>query len=754
MPRSSRGAAVLTALALGVTGACRPSPPEWKSSLALADFVAHQSHNLSTELISPADGVGLDNVGSGWRLRHDEGGAPVAEMRRQLGRLRVFSPSADLESVELELGLSPATESGPVRVNVRLNRQTLGDLEVSEDWSANRLEVPPGRARPGLNVLDVWHRERSRTQPSVRLRRLHVFSRSGRPLWSSRPHRIRTRSGRTGAPAEPVVEMPTASVLDLVLRVPEDARLSGRFGVEPAPGHRFAHVEISIRLLDEEGEEHVLLEERAGGAVTGREVDVDLVAWSGELARLRWEVTGPSPALVRWHETRILSTEAGLEPPAAPITREVPERSGRLGRPEVFVILLDAARADALSPFGGPHATPAIERLAADGTIFRQAVSSSSWTLPSVSGMLTGLHAEVLGVGAWQDPLPYAVPTLPELMTAADYRTVLFSQHPLYTIEESLRRGFKRFRALGGDKTAALPRRGELMARRRRTFALIHLLPPHTPYAPPAPYRGRYTAGYAGDMSVTAENLNRFQPSDPEVPSETDLGYVRDRYLENVAFADSLVDRILKSLERHERYADALVILTSDHGEALLEHGHFLHSQDVYREVLHVPLVIKWPRSLTGFRSVVDEPVSLLDLAPTLVDGLDLEGAEDGFQGRSLLPLVFGGRSGERSFYAMTRGADGPNQAAVPKLMLESNGWRAHYAPLQGTTELYDAVRDPREERDLAPEQPLRALLLRQSLLIQSARNRELLGSKEPDRPDRDLAPERTEQLKALGYLN
>ena len=741
--------------ALLLAGACGPPRRDWNSSLDLADFVAHQRLNVSTEMISPAEGLGLDNIGSGWHLRDDEEGEPVAEMRRQLGRLRVFSPEADLASVELELGLSPAAESGPVSVNVHLNRQSLADLDVSRPWSTYRLEVPAEMVRPGLNVLDVWHMERSRTQPSVRFRRARLSSSSGRPLWPQRPDLIRALNVEAEGAVERRVEMPTASFLDMVLRVPEGAYLTGGFSVEPAPGGDGAFVDVSVGLLDESGEEQSLLQERVKGEVARpRKVGVDLARWSGELVRLRWGVTGPGNALVRWHGAGVLSTEPRLEPPSPVIGRVAPDRTGRLGQPDVIVILLDAARADVFSPFGGSHETPAVARLAADGTVFRRAVAGSSWTLPSVSTMLTGLHADTLGIGAWEDRLPDQVPTLPEMMTSAGYRSVLFSQHPFYAYEKSFKRGFKRFRALRGKNTTELPRRRELMAPRRPTFALVHLLPPHTPYTPPAPFRGRHTADYTGDMKVDAKHLNSFHPSDPERPSEDDVRYVLDRYLENVAYADSLVGRVLASLEKHGRYDDALVVLASDHGEAFMEHGRFLHSQNVHREVLHVPLVIKWPASVTGFRSVVDDPVSLLDLAPTLVDGLALDGADDGFQGRSLLPLVFGEQGGERPCYAVTRGANGPNQAAMPKLMLELGGWRVHSTPLRGTTELYDVARDPLETHDLAPEEPLQALLLRQSLQIQSAWNRELLRQEEPDQTGGDLDSEAVEQLEALGYLN
>jgi arylsulfatase A-like enzyme len=420
----------------------------------------------------------------------------------------------------------------------------------------------------------------------------------------------------------------------------------------------------------------------------------------------------------------------------------------------VIVIMLDAARADAFSPFGGPHETPAVARLAADGTVFRQARAGSSWTLQSVVGALTGLHADALGVSAWRDRLPDEVPSLPELLEAAGYDTVLFSQHPFYRYDDSYRRGFHRVRVLKGDDTTTLPPARELLASAGPTFALVHLLPPHIPYTPPEPFRGRYTSAYAGEMTVEPERLRPFTPDSPEPPSEADVRYVHDRYLENVAYADSLVGRVLGILDRTGRYDDALIVLLSDHGEAFLEHGRFVHSLDLYREVLHVPLVVKWPQSLASFRSEVDEPVTLLDLAPTLVDALALRGAEDGFQGRSLLPLAFGETVPPRALYAVTRGEGSPNRAATPRLMLESRGRSVHFAPLVDRTELYDVERDPGERNDLAPHQQLEALLLRQSLLVQSAWNRELLRVEEEEPPSEELDDESVEQLEALGYLN
>jgi arylsulfatase A-like enzyme len=737
----------LAALGLVSSVGCRGP----QDTLALADFVDHQKGNLATDVISPAESRGVGALAGGWRLDDDEEGQPIATMPHELSRIRLFSPDGSLEAVELELGLAPGVGDDTAEMTVNLNRQSLGVLDVQKGWSTHRLGVPAGMVRAGLNALDLRAKG---TGGKVRLRRAVMVPGGGRPPWPKRPDRIRVGPGRGEAGGGRTVVMPTASVLDMVLRVPVGGRLVGGFTVEPAAGLDFTSVEVSVRLLDEGSEEHTLLREVVPRDLKQpRRVDVDLARWSGTLARLRWQVRGPGNALVRWHGAGVGSPAPGPEPPPLPIPRVAPDRSGRLGHPDVILILLDAARADVLFPFRPAEETPAVARLARQGTVFRHASAGSSWTLQSVTGLLTGLYADTLGVWAWRDRLPAAAPSLPELMRSAGYDTFLFSQHPFYRYDDSYRRGFERVLTLKGDDAATLPSR-RLIDPDRPTFSLVHLLPPHIPYTPPEPFRGRYTANYEGEMRVDPKHLRTFGPKRPDRPGETDLRYVFDRYRENVAYADRLVARVLGILERHDRYDDALVVLTADHGEAFLEHGRFVHSLDLYREVLHVPLVIKWPRSLEGFRSEVDGPVSLLDLLPTLVDGLSLEGADDGFQGRSLLPLIFGEPAARRSFYAVTRGEGSPNREAEPRLMLEQEGWRVHVAPLEGRVELYDVERDPGERVDRAPERPLEALRLRQSLLIQSSWNRDLLEGDTEDRPTQGLDPEELEQLEALGYLN
>jgi arylsulfatase A-like enzyme len=174
----------------------------------------------------------------------------------------------------------------------------------------------------------------------------------------------------------------------------------------------------------------------------------------------------------------------------------------------------------------------------------------------------------------------------------------------------------------------------------------------------------------------------------------------------------------------------------------------------LHREFLHVPLVIKWPGRVLGFEARVMEPVSLVDIVPTLVDGLALPERKGGFQGRSLLPIVFDSASRQEALSATTRGTASYRQPPRPQQMLQTGPWKILFDPLTDQSRLYQIENDPAETQDLSGELPMRALLLRQMLQRQVALNRELLRESPEPGPVEEMDTELEEQLEALGYLD
>jgi len=760
--RQARFGICLVCLALTLAG-CRDRPPTpdrvW---LDFADEIWHQSGNFSTDLISAPRQSGLDNLGYGWRHVHaDDPDRAAFEMEVPTARLFFFSADGDTVAFEIEVSVVGKGRLKKTPLVLTLNDRALVDLPLTRQWERHRVEIPSGVIREGRNRLEFriphppkFQKLRHRLRP--KMRRLRLVAANERGVWPQRPSSIQLANDAEEATGRDTFQIPSPGWLEVVTELPERPRLRARFKVLRPPGADVEPVLVYAKLVDQGLEEHHLAQERVTDSSGEHDFAVDLGRWQGQPVQLRLGVGGPGNAVVSWSWAVVEGQPGQPRPADIDLIRSLPApSSGRLGRPDVLIVLLDAARADAFSPFGGERPTPNTARLAAEGTVFQEAMAASSWTGQSIPSVFTGLYPDTLRVGPWGSPLPSKVNTMAELLSRVGYRTVLWTQHPFYDYQRDLKRGFQEFYRSEFRDYGALPSRQELLSEKQPTFAFVHLIPPHAPYTPPLPYRGLYSSWYTGTVVPQANFLGEFpQRRNLEVLSEEDRRFIRDRYDENVAFADSQVGALLSILDAADRYEDTLVILLSDHGEAFLEHDRFLHSRMLFREFLHVPLVIKWPREARGFMAQVDQPISLVDVLPTLVDGLAVPTQQAGYQGRSLLPVVFESADRHGPLWATTRRVDSYQKPPRPLQMLQTGGWKILFDPLKGKSRLFQIDSDPGENTDLSGELPMRALYLRQAVQRQAIFNQELLlGDSAPEKIE-ELDAEIEEQLEALGYVN
>ena len=357
-------------------------------------------------------------------------------------------------------------------------------------------------------------------------------------------------------------------------------------------------------------------------------------------------------------------------------------------RPDVLLISIDSVRADTLT-FLDPETTPNLARLARRGTVFTQAVSGSSWTLPAHAQMFTGQPPAVHGVQKDDLRIDPATPTLSEVLSRGGWRTAGFWTGWYLSSEYGFGRGFDTYRnsmtvdpEANEDLKAALLERGdeadealslmrqvashqditsqqlvedvlsELDALDRQAgaeprFLFCHLFDPHYDYIPPAPFDTAFDPDYTGEMTGHGFWDNRlvFDPAQNPARqiSDRDLEHVRALYRGELAWTDAALGRILDRLEADGRLANTLVIVTSDHGEEFFEHGDRGHRNTLYDEVLRVPLLIVPPGSAAGTAPrLCETQVTLSDLLPTALDYAGLDAGDDVF-GRSLRPLVEGG---------------------------------------------------------------------------------------------------------------
>ncbi len=386
----------------------------------------------------------------------------------------------------------------------------------------------------------------------------------------------------------------------------------------------------------------------------------------------------------------------------------------------VVLVSIDTLRADHLPAYGSRRVrTPAIDALAADGQVFEQAYAHSPQTLPSHASILSGRLPFEHGV---RDNMGFALKPderlLSSMLGARGYETAAFVSAYVLRAATGLGAGFDEYddtlptssteialgdvQRDGADTVAAVDRWLDSKAA-SPFFLFVHLYEPHTPYTPPA-------------------RFSEYPPYDGEI-----------------AYADELVGRLIASLTRRGLYDTALVILLSDHGEGLGDHGEAEHGLFLYRETIRVPLIVKLPGA-RGAGGRVREPVQHIDLVPTI---LDLAGAPrpTGLGGRSLVPALAGQPLPEQGLYAES--LYGRYHFGWSELYALTDGrYRYIQAPRD---ELYDVEADPGERANLAPVRESTRVGMRRALDT-------LLASATIEAPGA-MTPEDRARLEALGYV-
>jgi arylsulfatase A-like enzyme len=440
--------------------------------------------------------------------------------------------------------------------------------------------------------------------------------------------------------------------------------------------------------------------------------------------------------------------------------------------PNVIVILIDTLRADRLGAYGNSRGlSPFLDTLAARGTVFTHAYAPSPWTNPSVASLFTSRFQSQHGVVSFNSRLDASELTIAEVLQSHGYATGAFIANGVINESNGYAQGFGTFRsywlAPGPSDSNLQKKRAEALAPdvmawldglpatpQGPLFLYLHYVEPHVPYSPPKPMLDHFFAGRTspdlGTLSASIFLGNVFPPS-----AET-LRDIEDVYDAEVLALDVALRDTFAALETRHVLDNAIVVVTADHGEEFREHGHMGHGNSLYDEVIHVPLIVLVPDQIT--HTEVREPVSLVDVAPTL---LDLIGAAQPatFEGRSLRASLPGAAHwfwdrlaalwpGPVSARPVLSELIVPNAASrlTPHERAVVLEGRKLIVGIQGEREEYDLVHDPAETVHLE-ETTAGARELAAALHEFETR----LGASHPTQTT-PLSPELRERLKALGY--
>jgi len=387
------------------------------------------------------------------------------------------------------------------------------------------------------------------------------------------------------------------------------------------------------------------------------------------------------------------------------------------GTPVIF-ISVDTLRADHLPAYGyGGVQTPNIDELRKESVLYENAYSHCPLTLPSHLSILTGelpqQHGVRNNIGYRFDPAAH--PALPALLKNAGYRTGASVSAYVLRGSTGIAGAFDfyddRIPSQGGVAVGQLQRPGNITegvaeewittAGASPFFFMLHLFEPHSPYDPPPPFRGKYPLAYDGE----------------------------------IAAADAIVGKFITFLKARGIYERAVIVFFSDHGEGLNDHGEEEHGILLYREVLHVPLLLKLPNGQFGGSSV-SSVVQLTDIVPTITRLLKVKGSASA-RGVSLLTAT-DGRTPRRVY----------SETIFPRVHL---GWSdlkslidEHFQLIKAPRpELYDLAADPGEKKNV----------LDSNRRTYASMTKDLAAYEVAIMPPARISPEEAAKLAALGYI-
>lgn len=464
------------------------------------------------------------------------------------------------------------------------------------------------------------------------------------------------------------------------------------------PQHKWSGtVRVRVSLDGPDGEDEVFAEtwRKVGEGQHWRPVNAELSPYGGADVTLRIDVT--------MDDTR--------EGQFCLVSEPLLVGSDSAGRPNVIVWSLETARRDHLSVYGYPRpTTPFLEELAREAVVFEDAYSQSCWTRPSIASLLTGLYPAQHGAHLPLHRLGDSVLTLPECLRPEGYITAAFCTNPLIANPGfNYQQGFDLFVHEKSNPASVLV--SDLVewldsGPRQPFFIFAHTIDPHAPYEAPEGYADVFTGDYEGPLREL-DRLDEEALKGRDDLTEADLAYAVARYDAELLYSDVMLARLVNALRARDLWDSTMLVVTSDHGEELGEHGYWGHKRDLMVEKLRVPLIVKLPGGRYGGERLAG-PASGVDIMPTVLAALGLATPQQ-TAGVDLLSAVETGRTPREHHFAEFR----------PDLLLATGA--AHYSviseryqyirrtntgPGPDAEHLFDLAQDPAAQNDLARQMP------------------------------------------------
>ncbi len=443
----------------------------------------------------------------------------------------------------------------------------------------------------------------------------------------------------------------------------------------------------------------------------------------------------------------------------------------------IILISVDTLRPDVLTCYNeNGVSTPNIDQIANDGMLFKNAISPSSWTLPAISSILTGLPPSVHQAINRDSKLSHKLKTLAEYLKEANYYTGAIGANQFLVEERNVNQGFIDYNffpkssignTLGSYITKKLfPQQfeekvttGELTdlavkwvkqasQNNRNIFLWLHYLDPHVPYNPPAKYLPDLEPPPSIGTKFGATTSIR---SGKFIPTIFERKWIQLLYEKEVRYVDDNIGRFITALKQFNIYDESLIVVLSDHGEEFWEHGGFEHGHTLYNEVIRVPLIIKLPESFSNYTpKPVQIRVSTQNIFPTILELCDIDFDQNMNYTTSLTPLWSNNQDSYRPIPVISSGLlYFDEQESV--IFGDTKYIRSL---LNDAEELYHLADDPEEQFSYAKkdaDQIELALNMLEEYHKSSKKVRNLLGVSKSEHINLDK--ETLRKLRSMGYI-
>jgi arylsulfatase A-like enzyme len=593
---------------------------------------------------------------------------------------------------------------------------------------------------------------------SVRIvtRREHLASLASGVAWQGLGESYReTLVGRAPETMRFDVDVPARGWLDLAVGTVEEQPITFRVG------------------LLEGKDDRALLEHTMTTAFRWDRRSVDLSSFAGRRVSLVLSLRSDRPGTIGFWGSPVIRS------------RVTPGGDTPLG---VIFVHADTLRADHLDAYGYERETgPNIGRMAREGALFKFAMSQAGWTKVSTPSFLTGLYPSTTGVFSFPDRLPVSATTIAEVYQAAGYATASFSSNGFIGVSSNMHQGYEEFHEPASLTDSAPPytsktarenieRAAQWIEQHRDTpfFVFVHLNDPHAPYEPRPPFNTMWADPARRDEHVKQRESLRKTIKDASMAARgmatreemlaagidpaAYIAYDLAWYDGSIRGLDTEMGRLLERLQGLGIDRDVAIAFLGDHGEEFHEHGRMWHEHSAYGEMLHVPLIIRWPAGVAAGR-VIEDPVHLLDVMPTLLDFGRLPKPKE-IQGQSLAPLVL--TAGDAASWRrrpvimekqpLARGFPSSLEAYA---IIDGN-WKLVYnkvrEPERPEYELFEFPKDRLDQKNVAAEHP--DVVARLSKLLNGWHGMATAARLKPDAElTKTMSAEELRRLRSLGYV-